>query len=1072
MPEIRSLHEKTGINIHGNNLTLPSGSAVAVENWKCIRDNVYTKVRGRAAYGSGLPSQNIAQLLQYQDRLICHMGNSTLYYDSDGSGTFSQITGTYTVPETNYKIQGLELQSNHYITTGSGIYKSDTLGSQYIATGAPKGLSFDTRIIDSINWLTNGYTVSYRVVWSIEDNNNNIVDGAPSERQDITNSAGADRAVELRIYIPTSVTTSYYCKVYRSSQNTGTPPEDYQLVYQARPTSAEISSGILEFNDILADDWRGASLYTNTTQEGIENSNERPPLSNSITSFKGYTFFGNIENKQRLYTALISTTNLTSGTSTITINNGTNSIVFGCYAFTTNIGSGITGAADNGGGLVRITTSGNHGLSTDDCINITGVAGTTEANGDWTITAVAGTTFDLQGSAFANPYTSGGTVDLRINNLGAGVAGAADNGAGLIRITTSKNHGLTTGDYVRIYDVTGTTEANETWQVTAIAATTFDLVGSTFSNAYVSGGTVDLYEDYGATPRFLLYKTANQGTDAQNIAKTAQSLVRTINLCTSNTFWDGHYNSSGTDPVGKMEVDAKSLGAAAFYLTANSTATGGCFGPTMPTSGTTYISTNDDFQHAIMWSKADQPEAVPLINIKKIGSADDPILKVVGLRDSLFVIKKKDGVWRLTGESETSWNWDEFDGTVECIQKNSIVKGENAIYMMTSSGYAKISDVGVEIIGRDNEKNDLRPVKVSGFDNDGYAWYYDSEKAYKIATYLDQDSTSNDIVKEYNVFTLAWTQRKFGVYTNDTHVSMGVVVNDIEYTAPLTGNGLLKERKDLATTDYTLPDISNTITAIDITNKSVTLGTNITIHNDAMLTQGALTKIVTSFDTTSSVTLSSVTSLHANVNLNVSTCADNGSGLIRVTTTAAHSLSTYNGITIASVTGTTEANGDWVITVIDATNFDLIGSTFTNAYTAGGTVTNAITIKPGIYSRLKYQIIHCGYPEYEKFHDKVTIFMDDDETSISKLYINTTTDADKTAVTTTVDETSNSLWEGIWLGDWGDRRITDKALILVPDEHSRGSHIYLDIIHAMPQQRIDLNGYSLIFDIVDSRYQN
>jgi hypothetical protein len=182
-----------------------------------------------------------------------------------------------------------------------------------------------------------------------------------------------------------------------------------------------------------------------------------------------------------------------------------------------------------------------------------------------------------------------------------------------------------------------------------------------------------------------------------------------------------------------------------------------------------------------MWSKEDQTEAVPLVNIKKIGSADDPIYRVIGLRDSLFVIKKKDGIWRLTGDSETSYNWDEFDGTVECSQPNSIVKGENAIYMMSSSGYVRISDVGVEIIGRDNEKDDLKPLKVSGFTTAGYGWYYDSEKSYRISSYLNQSSTSNDILKEYNVFTQAWTQRKFGNYTNDTNVAVGIVVSDIEY---------------------------------------------------------------------------------------------------------------------------------------------------------------------------------------------------------------------------------------------------------------------------------------------------
>ena len=1071
MGEIRCLNEKTGISIHGNNLTLPSGTAAIVKNWKSVRDNVYTKVRGRAAYGSGLPSQNVAQLLQYQDRLKCHMANDTIYYDSDGAGTFSQITGTYTVPEANYKIQELDLHGNHYITTGSGIFKSDTLGDAYTAAGAPKGLSFDLRAIDDTNWMSTGNTVAYRVVWSIEDANTNIVDGAPSERQETTNSSGSDRAIELRIYLPSSVTVSYYCKVYRTTQTAGTPPEDFQLVYQAKPTATEVAAGVLTFNDILADDWRGASLYTNTTQEGIAKANERPPLANLITNFKGYTFYANIENIQRLYTSLISVSNLTSGTSTLVLNDGANAITFGCYAFSTNVGSGITGAADNGAGLVRLTTSGAHGLSTSDCINVTGVAGTIEANGDWTITNIDATHIDLQGSAFAVAYTSGGTIDLRLNNLGAGVAGAADNGAGLVRITSTKNHGLTTGDYVRIYDVVGTTEANATWEVTAIAATTFDLVGSAFANAYSSGGTIDLYEDYGATPRFVLYKTANQGTDAQNIAKTAQSIVRTVNLCTANTFWDAYYNSTSTDPVGKMEFTTKLLGADALYLIVDSTDTGSTFSPTIPITGTTYVSTNDDFQHGVMWSKEGQPEAVPLINIKKMESADDPILGIVGLRDSLFVIKKKDGVWRLTGESEASWNWDEFDGTVECIQRNSIVKGENAIYMMSAAGYVKISDIGIEVIGRDNEKNDLKPVKASNFDTAGYGWYYDSEKAYKISSYVDQDSTSNDILKEFNVFTYAWTQREFGVYTNDTNISMGIIVADYEYTAPLSGNGLLKERKDLATTDYTLPDISNTIITIDTSGKSITLGTATVIHDDALITQGALTRSISSYGSTTTVGLTSVEGLHVNVSLSVAGAADNGSGAIRITTTAAHTLASYNGVTIASIVGTTEANSNWIITVIDATNFDLIGSTFTNAYTSGGTVTNAITIKPGIYSQLRYQMIHCGFPEYEKMHDKISVYFDNDETSINKLYIKTATDADKNTTTTTVDETTESNWEGEWSGTWGNRDITDKALMLVPDEHSRGSYLYIDIVHAMPQQRIDLTGYSLIFDVTDSRYQ-
>lgn len=69
------------------------------------------------------------------------------------------------------------------------------------------------------------------------------------------------------------------------------------------------------------------------------------------------------------------------------------------------------------------------------------------------------------------------------------VSGTATSG-GLIRITTSTAHGLTTGDHVAVYGVTGTTAANGYWPVTVIDTTHIDLQGSVYAGAYVSGGKV------------------------------------------------------------------------------------------------------------------------------------------------------------------------------------------------------------------------------------------------------------------------------------------------------------------------------------------------------------------------------------------------------------------------------------------------------------------------------------------------------------------------------------------------------------------------------------------------------
>ncbi len=80
----------------------------------------------------------------------------------------------------------------------------------------------------------------------------------------------------------------------------------------------------------------------------------------------------------------------------------------------------------------------------------------------------------------------------------SGVASAS----GLIQITTSTAHGLSTGQTVFITGVTGTTEANcyyplafnttgpVAWTIFVVSPTVFSLLGSAFVNAYISGGTV------------------------------------------------------------------------------------------------------------------------------------------------------------------------------------------------------------------------------------------------------------------------------------------------------------------------------------------------------------------------------------------------------------------------------------------------------------------------------------------------------------------------------------------------------------------------------------------------------
>ena len=74
----------------------------------------------------------------------------------------------------------------------------------------------------------------------------------------------------------------------------------------------------------------------------------------------------------------------------------------------------------------------------------------------------------------------------------------------------------------------------------------------------------------------------------------------------------------------------------------------------------------------------------------------------------------------------------------------------------------------------------------------------------------------------------------------------------------------------------------------------------------------------------------------------VTGAANNGSGAIRLTLSAESNASFtilgQNFIEVQGVQGTTEANGSWKLTVVDSTHIDLVGSTFTHAYTGGGAI--------------------------------------------------------------------------------------------------------------------------------------
>ena len=127
------------------------------------------------------------------------------------------------------------------------------------------------------------------------------------------------------------------------------------------------------------------------------------------------------------------------------------------------------------------TTSGQNTVDPTTGIPIPGTTMRITENDDYRVTQQTGAP---NGSLNELPGTDPNAVTYRV------ISSAADNGAGLIRLTVNTTSGMITGQQVTVGDVVGTTEANGNWTITVISLTEIDLVGSTFANAYSSGGYV------------------------------------------------------------------------------------------------------------------------------------------------------------------------------------------------------------------------------------------------------------------------------------------------------------------------------------------------------------------------------------------------------------------------------------------------------------------------------------------------------------------------------------------------------------------------------------------------------
>jgi len=288
-------------------------------------------------------------------------------------------------------MHAIEMNKNFYFNTNEGVYRSvnDISGINTRKAGCPPGLGGTATTTGISGFLADNTSIAYRIVFGFKDTNNQLVLGAPGSRIIVNNTSGGSANVSVTFQIPDEIQaapTNYFFQVYRghASPDLTTEPDDEMALAYEEVVSIYGSVASITIVDITPNDLLGAALYTNQGQDGILQSNYRPPWCVDMCAYKQYAFYANTRTLQNANLTLIS-----AGAT-----NGANALVPGdIVTFTMDLTgeSGIpnvktftlTAGATNdaASGTFEVSNTGNPAFDIQTtAINLVNIANTYDAN--------------------------------------------------------------------------------------------------------------------------------------------------------------------------------------------------------------------------------------------------------------------------------------------------------------------------------------------------------------------------------------------------------------------------------------------------------------------------------------------------------------------------------------------------------------------------------------------------------------------------------------------------------------------------------------------------------------------
>lgn len=864
------------------------------------------------------------------------------------------LTGFTTTSGTINGSQTIASVGNNYITFSTIATGTVTIvGTTITQDSVSSNLDTNLALLEIQTYISD-------IIAELQAQSNSVIPTQSLNTYILTLFTTTSANVQLKIDIPQNVTTSNFFQIYRSTiaEATGTevlftdvlPNDELQQVYEAFPTTTDLSNGYITVVDSTPETFLGAFLYTNESSgdgQGILGANEIPPFCLDTAVFKNVAFYANTRTKYQLSFNLLGVQQMitdynlgTQPTFTIADENIENTYKF----------------------VLGVRQSSTIGCNAGSTLNASGPA----------------SYFNLNSASDETEYYAwykiGTATDPAIaGKTGIEILATASDSASRIAIQTSDTLAGVLKDFTSSFSSSQVTVTNVNFGYT----TSISDGNTSFTFNTVTSGK----GERASTGEILLAQETSIG---QSINETAESLVRVLNQNTNEIVYA--YYLSTTNVPGQILLEKRDLDSNPFYIVGNNHNTGLSFNPDITPSvsissvsvisianptiisstshglinqtkiiitnsnctptingvreitfvdnnhfsipinvtATQSISTiayitledaataqNNDTPNGIYYSKYQEPEAVPTINYFPVGAKDKPIYRIVPLRDTLFVFKE-DGLYRISGEV-APFVLSLFDSSCILIAPDSVGIANNLIYCWTQQGLTIVNEAAVSNppLSRPIDTAILPLSTYSNFSTATWGIGYPSDNSYIVNTLQSSTDTKATIAYRYGVLTNTWT-------TFDKTNTCGLVnpADDKLYLGSGDTNHIEQERKSFTRTDYADKELSNTIPINSLAGNTIKLANVIGISTGDVLLQ---TQTLTSYDF--NVLLEKLDIDITLAVVNVSSISTGSTPTI--VTSANHNLINGEYVELTSTNSTPSIDGTFQITYVSPTQFTI-----------------------------------------------------------------------------------------------------------------------------------------------------